>query len=303
MKNFPKPQKKRLRRTMMFLNAQRAGLVKDAYVYKPDCIIFDLEDAVAQNQKDSARFQLYAALTTIDYRGIERIVRINGIHTPFWKEDVRAAVACGCDGIRIPECETRNDVAIVEAQVEKAEKEFGREIGETMIMAAIETPLGVINAYELATSSPRIFGISIGAGDYMRTMHATRTREGAEMFVARGQLVIAARAAGVMCFDTVHTDIDDLEGLEKDTMLIRQMGYDGKSVISPKQISVIHKVFTPTEKEILKAENTVRTLREQAETGVGVISLEGQMVDVAMLEGAQRTIDLAKAAGVYRGDL
>ena len=123
------------------------------------------------------------------------------------------------------------------------------------------------------------------------------------MFVARGQLVIAARAAGVMCFDTVHTDIDDLEGLEKDTMLIRQMGYDGKSVISPKQISVIHKVFTPTEKEILKAENTVRTLREQAETGVGVISLEGQMVDVAMLEGAQRTIDLAKAAGVYRGDL
>lgn len=303
MTQFPKSVKKRLRRTMLFLNAQRASLVKDAYVYKPDSIIFDLEDAVAQNQKDSARFQLYQTLKYGNYRGIERIVRINGTRTSYWREDVRVAVACGCDGIRIPECETAKDVKIVEEVVAASEKEFGREVGETLLMAAIETPMGVINAYELATSSPRIFGISIGAGDYMRTMHAQRTTEGTEMLIARGQLVVAARAANVMCFDTVHTDIDDIDGLVRDTTLIKQMGYDGKSVISPKQIAAVHRVFTPTENEIVKAERTVRALGEQAAGGVGVFSLDGQMVDVAMLEGAQRTIDLAKASGVYKGDL
>ena len=288
---------------MMFLNAQRAGLIKDAYVYRPDSIIFDLEDAVAYNQKDSARFALYNVLKHSDYRGIERIVRINGIRTPFWREDVRVAVAGGCDGIRIPECETAKDVHMVEEAIARAEIEFGRDVGDTLLMAAIETPMGVINAYELATASPRMFGISIGAGDFMRTMHAQRTAEGTEMLVARGQLVIAARAANVMCFDTVHTDIADIDGLERDTLLIKNMGFDGKSVISPKQISVIHQIFTPTEKEITRAERTIITLNQQANEGVGVTALDGQMIDVAMLEGAQRIIDMAKASNVYKGDL
>ena len=288
---------------MMFLSAQKASLVKDAYVYRPDSIIFDLEDAVAENQKDSARISLYNTLTRANYHGVERLVRINGTDTPYWKEDIRAAVAGGCDGIRIPKCETPQDVALVEGEVEKAEREFGRPVGETLLMAAIETPLGVFNALDLCKSSPRILGASIGAGDYMRTMHAQRTAGGAEMFAARALLVMAARAAGVMCFDTVHTDVDDLEGLERDTRLIKEMGFDGKSIISPKQIAVIHKVFEPTQKEIEKAERTVRTIREQAESGVGVFTINGQMIDIAMLEGAQRTLDLARASGIYKGDL
>ncbi len=298
-----RPEKKRLRRTMMFLNAQRASLVKDAYVYRPDSIIFDLEDAVSENQKDSARISLYNTLKRANYHGVERLVRINGTDTVYWKEDIRAAVAGGCDGIRIPKCEYAKDVALVEEQVEKAEKEFGREVGSTLLMAAIETPMGVFNALELCKSSPRILGVSIGAGDYMRTMHAQRTPEGAEMFAARAHLVMAARAADVMCFDTVHTDVDDLEGLERDTRLIKQMGFDGKSIISPKQIAVIHKVFEPTAKEIEKAERTIRTIREQADSGVGVFTINGQMIDIAMLEGAERVIELAKASGIYRGDL
>lgn len=296
-------KKKRLRRTMMFLNAQRAGLVKDAYVYKPDSIIFDLEDAVSQNQKDSARFSLYNVLKYINYHGIERIVRINGLKTPYWKEDIRVSVAGGCDGIRIPECESREDVLRVEAEVEKAEIEFGRTVGSTLLMGAIETPLGVIKAYEVASASDRIFGISIGAGDFMRTMHGRRTSAGMEMYSARSQVAIAARAAGVMCFDAVHTDIDDIEGLVRDTELIRDIGFDGKSVVNPRQIAPIHKVFTPTEKEIIRAEKTVVQLREQADNGIGVFSIDGQMVDIAMLEGAERVIELAKASGVYRGEL
>ena len=100
------PNKKRLRRTMMFLNCQKPGLIKDPYIYKPDSIMLDLEDAVAEKEKDAARFSLYHALQEIDYRGVERVVRINGLDSPYWKEDIRCAVAGGCDSIRIPKTES-----------------------------------------------------------------------------------------------------------------------------------------------------------------------------------------------------
>ena len=120
------PNKKRLRRTMMFLNAQKPGLIKDPYIYKADSLMLDLEDAVAENQKDVARFSLYHALKTVDYRGAERVVRINGLDTPYWREDIRACVAGGCDSIRIPKTEhaawllpsprTRRPMAVLRAK-------------------------------------------------------------------------------------------------------------------------------------------------------------------------------------------
>lgn len=295
--------KNRLRRTMLFLNAQRAGLIKDAYVYQPDSLIFDLEDAVAENQKDSARIALYNALKTIDYRGIERVVRINGWDSPHAKEDIRAAVAAGADTLRVPKTESPEDILVVEKAVAKAEQEFGVPVGKTLLMGAIETPLGVINAYAIAKCSERLMGISIGAGDYMRTMHTSRSASGVEMFGARSQLVIAARAAGIMCFDTVYTDLGDMDGFEQEVKLIKQLGFDGKSVISPKQIPIVHQVFAPTPKEIVKAEKIIRAITVNSKDGVGVITVDGQMVDIAMLEGAKRTIALAKAADRYEGDL
>ena len=113
----PRPQRFRLRRTMMFMNAQKPGLIKDAYIYGCDSIMLDLEDAVAENQKDSARFSLYHALKTIDYGDTEVIVRINGLDTPHWQEDIRVCVAGGADGIRIAKCESAQDVKTVEAAV------------------------------------------------------------------------------------------------------------------------------------------------------------------------------------------
>lgn len=295
--------KKRLRRTMMFLNTQRPALVKDAFVYEPDSVIFDLEDAVSMNQKDAARISLYYALKT-DYHGVERIVRINGTDTNLWENDVRCCVAGGADGIRIPKCEVLEDVRKVEAAVEAAEKEFGRPVGSTLLMAAIETPLGVIHAYELAKSSERIFGISIGAGDYIRTMHATRTSSGEEMFAARANVVIAARAADIQCFDTVHfQEVYNLEALEKETILIKNMGFDGKSVINPLHIPIIHNVFTPSPEEIARSEKIIFAIREQAGEGIGVFVKDGMQLDIANLEPAERVIALAKAAGVYRGAL
>lgn len=118
--------KKRLRRTMMFLNAQRPALIRDPYIYKPDSIMLDLEDAVAENQKDAARFSLFHALREIDYRGVERVVRINALDTPYWREDIRCAVAGGCDAIRIPKTESARDVKLVENALDFAEREFTR---------------------------------------------------------------------------------------------------------------------------------------------------------------------------------
>ena len=202
------PNKKRLRRTMMFLNAQKPGLIKDPYIYKPDSIMLDLEDAVAENQKDAARFSLYHALQTIDYRGCERVVRINGLDTPYWREDIRCAVAGGCDAIRIPKTESAQDVKVVEEEVEKAEKDFGRENGSVLIMAAIESARGVMRALDICEASERLFGIALSGGDYTKDLQTHITGTGVELMGARQNMVIAARAAGVQCFDTVYTDLD-----------------------------------------------------------------------------------------------
>lgn len=168
------PNKKRLRRTMMFLNAQKPGLIKDPYIYKPDSIMLDLEDAVAENQKDAARFSLYHALKTINYRG--------------------------CDSIRIPKTESAQDVKLVEREIAYAEKEFGRPEGSVLIMAAVESARGVMKALDICESSERLFGIALSGGDYTKDLQTHITGTGIELMGARQNLVIAARAAGVQCF-------------------------------------------------------------------------------------------------------
>lgn len=162
------PNKKRLRRSMMFLNCQKPGLIKDPYIYRPDSIMLDLEDAVAENQKDAARYSLFHALQEIDYRGVERVVRINGLDTPHWKEDIRVCVAGGADTIRIAKTESAKDVHTVEEHVLAAEKEFGRPEGSTLLMAALESCRGVLNALEVCESSDRLIGIALSGGDYTK---------------------------------------------------------------------------------------------------------------------------------------
>jgi Citrate lyase beta subunit len=295
--------KKRLRRTMLFLSAQRPSLMKDAYVYRSDSVIFDLEDAVAENQKDAARFSLYHNLREVDYGGVERIVRINGLDTPHWREDVRVCVAGGADGIRIAKCESAADVTAVAAAVDAAEREFGVPEGRTLLMAAIEGPRGVLNAPEICEASPRLFGVAISGGDFRVAMQTKYYPGGAEMLAARGNVLLAARAAGVQCFDTVFTDLDDLEGFRAEVEMNKQMGFDGKSVVSPRQIAVVHEIFTPDPRAVREAEKVVRAIRENAEKGVGIFQVDGKMLDIAFLAGAERTLALAKASGAYEGDL
>ncbi len=297
------PNKKRLRRTMMFLNCQKPGLIKDPYIYKPDCIMLDLEDAVAEKEKDAARFSLYHALQEIDYHGVERVVRINGLDTPYWKEDIRCAVAGGADTIRIPKTESAKDVHTIEEQVIAAEKEFNIPEGRTLIMAALESAKGILNALEICESSDRLFGIALSGGDYTKDLQTHITGTGIELMGARQHMIIAARAAGVQCFDTVYTNLDDMEGFRKDVENIHLMGFDGKSIINPRQISIVHEIFTPSEKDIIFAEKVVREIDEKSAQGIGVFTVDGKMIDIAFYDGAKRTLELAKASGVYKGEL
>ena len=297
------PNKKRLRRSMMFLNCQKPGLIKDPYIYRPDSIMLDLEDAVAENQKDAARYSLYHALQEIDYRGVERVVRINGLDTPHWKEDIRVCVAGGADTIRIAKTETAQDVHTVEEHVLAAEREFGRPEGSTLLMAALESCKGVLNALEVCKSSDRLIGIALSGGDYTKDLQTVITGTGVELQGARQQMIIAARAAGVQCWDTVFTNLDAMDVFEKEVQMIKMMGFDGKSLVNPRQIDIVHKVFTPTQKEIIFAEKVVREIDEKKAQCIGVFTVDGKMIDIAFYYGAKRTIALAKASGVYEGDL
>ena len=297
------PNKKRLRRSMMFLNCQKPGLIKDPYIYRPDSIMLDLEDAVAENQKDAARYSLYHALQEIDYRGVERVVRINGLDTPHWKEDIRVCVAGGADTIRIAKTESAQDVHTVEEHVLAAEREFGRPEGSTLLMAALESCKGVLNALEVCKSSDRLIGIALSGGDYTKDLQTVITGTGVELQGARQQMIIAARAAGVQCWDTVFTNLDAMDVFEEEVKMIKMMGFDGKSLVNPRQIDVVHKIFTPTQKEIIFAEKVVKEIDEKKAQGIGVFTVDGKMIDFSFYDGAKRTIALAKASGVYEGDL
>lgn len=297
------PNKKRLRRSMMFLNCQKPGLIKDPYIYGPDSIMLDLEDAMAENQKDAARYSLFHALKEIDYRGVERVVRINGLDTPHWKEDIRVCVAGGADTIRIAKTERAEDVRVVEEHVLAAEREFGRPEGSTLLMAALESCRGVLNALEICEASDRLIGIALSGGDYTKDLQTVITGTGVELMGARQHMIMAARAAGVQCFDTVFTNLDDMEGFARETEMIKRMGFDGKSLVNPRQIAVVHQIFTPTQKEIIFAEKVVREIDEKKAKGIGVFTVDGKMIDIAFYDGARRTLALAKASGVYEGDL
>lgn len=281
----------------MFVPGNNPGMMQDAFIYSPDSIMLDLEDSVALAEKDTARLLVYNALRTVDYGGIEMVVRINPLNTPYGKKDIEAVVKAGADVVRMPKTETADEVREVEAEIERVEKEAGR-VGQTKIMAAIESALGVVNAYAIATASPRMMGIALGAEDYCANLKTQRTAEGIELLLARQTIVVAARAAGIDCIDTVFSNLNDMDGFRREVELIKKLGFDGKSVINPRQIPIVNEVFTPTQRDIDKAMTIVAAIHEAGRRGSGVIAVGGKMIDRPVVLRAQRTIDLAVAAGV-----
>ena len=273
-------------------------MMRDAHIYGSDSLMFDLEDSVSMAEKDAARELVYQALKTIDYGSTEIVVRINPLDTPYGRADVEAMVAAGAHVLRMPKTETAKDITDCEAVIEEMEKKYGRPVGDTLMMAAIEGALGVINAYQIATSSKRLIGIALGAEDFCANMKCQRTLSGAELQLARQTIVLAARAAGIDALDTVYSDVNNEEQLRYEAQLVKDLGFDGKSVINPRQIAPVHEVFAPTAKAIEKARKVVAAIKEAEARGSGVISLNGKMVDKPVAIRAQRVIELAIISGI-----
>lgn len=285
----------RLRRTMMFVPGANAAMLRDAPLYGADSIMFDLEDAVSLKEKDSARVLVHSALKTFDYGNIEIVVRINALDAG-GAEDIEAMVLAGVDVIRLPKTETAQDIIDVEAVITEVEQQNDIPVGTTKMMAAIESAGGVLNAPAIAKSSTRLIGIALGAEDYVTNMKTRRHPDGQELFFARSMILHAARAAGIAAIDTVYSDVDNTEGFEAEVRLIKQLGFDGKSVINPRQIPLVNTIYAPTEKEIQNAKEVIWGIREAEAKGSGVISVNGKMVDKPIVERAERVIALALAA-------
>lgn len=293
----------KLRRTMLYVPGNNPNMVKDAHIYRSDSVMFDLEDSVPVREKDSARFLIFHALRCIDYENTETVVRINGLDTPFGRDDVEAMVRAQPDIIRLPKTEKAEDIEMIDRLLSKVEQQAGVEVGKIKLFAAIESARGVVNAYQIATSSERLVGIAFGAEDFVTNLHTSRSKPGTELFTARQEILLAARAAGLHAVDTVFSDISDEDGFRTEVELIKNMGYDGKSVINPRQVGIVHSIYMPSVDEIKTARKIIRAIEKAEAEGSGVVAVDGKMIDKPVVERARHTLDLAQASGIYLDEI
>jgi citrate lyase subunit beta/citryl-CoA lyase len=284
---------------MLFIPGSNAAMLSTAFVYRPDSMMFDLEDAVALREKDSARLLVFHALRSPGYRDLEKVVRINPLDTPFGRDDLEAAVRGGADIVRIPKTDCAQDVLDVEREVARIEAECGREPGSTRLMAAVESAAGVVNAVAIATASLRMDSIALAGFDYVVDMQTSRG-DGSELFYARCAVLHAARFAKIDAFDVVYADVNDEEGFLREVEVIKRLGFNGKSLVNPRQIELLHRAYAPSPGEVERAERVLDAAEKAEREGLGVVSLDGRMVDAPVVAAARRVLMLAgdgRAAG------
>ena len=290
----------KLRRAMMFVPGNNPGMLQNAGIYKADTVIFDVEDSVLISEKDAARQLVHNVIKTVKYP-CEVAVRINHITTPYGKDDLAVILPAKPDLIRLPKAETAEEIKIIDEIISEAEEKNGFAHGSIKMMAAIETAKGLMKAYEICSASPRMVALALGAEDFLADLKTTRSAHGSELFGARSQIILAARAAGVQAIDTVFSNVNDDEAFIAETTRIKEMGFDGKSVINPRQIKMLYKIFAPTEKEIDLAERVLAAYAEAQAKNSGVIALNGKMIDVPVVTRAERVIGYARALGLRKG--
>ena len=286
-----------LRRSLLFLPGNNPGMLQNGGVFGADGVILDLEDSVAPNQKDAARFLVSQALKTVDYEQSETIVRVNPLDT-FGKTDIPAIVACRPSALLLPKVESPDDILAAVRLIETAEK----TPGEVKIIALLETPKGIAEAYSIAKAHERIVALALGAEDYTAALGAKRTKEGNEIFSARTQVINSAAAAGIQSIDTPFTDAADEAGLIADTMLAKRLGFKGKLSINPRQIDSIHSVFNPSPQDIIWADQVIAAIEKAESEGAGVASSNGKMVDAPVVSRAQTIRFLAERLGLKGED-
>lgn len=294
-KNKYKTSKDRLRRSRLYLPGNEPKFYPNAGLHNPDGVILDLEDSVAQTEKDAAQLIVRNSLRAIDFYGAERMVRINQL--PEGLDDLKYVVPHNIHLILIPKVESSEQIKLVDAEVKKIKKS-SKIKNDIFFMPIIESALGVINAFEIASASENNCALAIGLEDYTADIGTQRTNEGKESFFARSALINAAKAAGIQAIDTVFSDVNDMEKLKASVIEAKGLGFEGKGCIHPRQIQVVHEAFAPTKDEIEKAQIIVAAFEEANSKGIGVVSIGSKMIDAPVVKRAQNTIKLAKLNGL-----
>jgi citrate lyase subunit beta/citryl-CoA lyase len=289
--NHYQTAKDRTRRSRLYLPGDTPKLMLNAGIHQPDGIILDLEDSVAPEKKAEARLVVRNALRAVNFYGAERM----GL------EDLEYVVPHYLNLVLLPKCETAEQVQAVAGKITEVLVESGLEY-PVYIMPIIESALGVVNAYEIASASERVAALAIGLEDYTADLGAPRTKEGRESFFARCQLVVAAKAAGIQAIDSVFSDVGDMVALREVVLESKSLGFNGMGCIHPRQIKVIHEAFAPTEAEIDRAKKIVLAFDDATQKGLGVVSLGTKMIDPPVVKSALKTIQMALEAGLLGED-
>lgn len=290
-----------LKRSSLYVGGTNPGRMAEARFYEADCIVYDLEDSVSPAEKDAARLLIYNLVRCQRPQDKYVIIRVNGLYSKELPEDLEAAVRARPDAIRLPKVEHAEEVRKIDAEITRIEQQAGIPAGEIELWCNIESALGASHAKEIAVASPRVTSLALGAEDYTASMGARRSKRGWEIFYARMQVLEACRLAGISAQDAVFSDFNDEEGLKEDLETTRGLGFDGKTVIHPRQISAVNAAFTPTEKEIRQARRIIEALEEGIRNNTGVVVVDGSMVDKPVEIRARTVLAQAAAAGMLEG--
>lgn len=271
-------------RSYLYVPGSDARMMEKAFATEADALVFDLEDAVAPSRKDAAREQVTLALRSRPPKPV--LVRVNGVDSGLVDEDIAAIAGPWLVGVRLPKAQSPEDVRRVADGLAR----LGCDAG---IHCLLESALGVERAFDIARAHERVIGLGLGEADLRADLGVSRD---AGLSYARLRVVVAARAAGLPGpTQSVYTDIRDLDGLRRSTEEGKGMGFSGRSVIHPAQVTVVNEVFTPTEDEVRRARDLVGRLETATAAGRGAFALEdGRFVDRAVVEAARRTLALAR---------
>lgn len=299
---------KRLHRSWMFVPGERARMIEKALTLPVDAIMMDIEDGVAPSEKANARRQIAAALDQVaerlktepNYKTPARYVRINAVGSERMVFDLKAVVRPGLEGLVVPKVETPEQVHVVERELCREEQERDMFGGPTRLLIAIESPIGLFNAYAIAKSSPRIVGMLFGAEDFTREMNLPLRREGeaVDLIYARSAFATACAAARVQAVDGVWVDINDKEGLRRFARQARRLGMSAISVIHPNQIEEANAAFTPAKEDIEYAREVLAAFEAARAAGQGAVAFRGQLLDFPIVDRARQTVALAQSLGV-----
>ena len=277
-------------RSMLFVPGDKEKMLLKSLALGADSVIWDLEDAVALTEKQTARATICKTLQNIQSAHVPIYIRVNSLGTNMLDVDLDSVVQQGVYGILFPKAESSSQVKELDSIMSRVEKQRGLPEGSVKVQCLLETCLGIIHAYAIASASPRVEAVCFGAEDFTLDLGTPRTRDGIESAYSRAAIAVAAGAAKVLAIDSVYSDLNDEEGLVNECRMVRQLGYRGKFAIHPKQLDVINREFSPSESELAFAQRIMEAFNRPENVNAGVITVDGKMIDAPILERARRLV-------------